>query len=92
MKMETIVKKRSKARFIGKQDNTMTATQIRKNVGEAWAFLENPVYEKGVLVSANLLYYNTDKSKVLEELAKYKKGHYAMLYFGTIDTEQVYIL
>ena len=90
--METIVKNCGKSKFIEKQDNMMTATQIRKKVGEAWAFLENPVYEKGILVSANLLYYNTDKVKVLEELAKHKKGHFAMLYFGTIDTEQVYIL
>jgi hypothetical protein len=42
----------------------MTSAQISKKVGEAWAFLENPVYEKGALAAASLLYYNHDKTKV----------------------------
>ena len=83
--METIVGKCNK-------DISMTNVQIKKKVGEAWAFLENPVYEKGALVSANLLYFNTDKAKVMEQFSKYRKGHFALYFFGTVDTEQIYIL
>ena len=90
--MEAIVKIRHEGRNTGKQDIPMTFMQIRKKVGESWAFLENPVYENGVLASANLLYYDTDKSKVMEQFSKYEKGHFAMYFFGTIDTEQIYLL
>ena len=83
--METIVKKQNK-------DIAMTYRQIKRKVGEAWAFLENPVYERGMLTSANLLYYDSDKSKVLEQIRKYKKGHFAIRFFGTVDAKQVYIL
>jgi len=83
--METIRVNRNK-------DISMTYVQIKKKVGEAWAFLENPVYEKGVLLSANLLYYNTDKSKVLEQISKYENGHFAVRFFGKVDKKQVYIL
>jgi len=90
--MKAIVKKRDIARNGNKKDMTMTSGQIRKQVGEAWAFLENPVYENGVLRSANLLYHNSDKSKVLEQISKYEKGNFAIRFFGTVDTKQVYIL
>ena len=86
--MEAVIKTRNKAGL----NNPMTSAQIRKKVGEAWAFLENPVYEKGALSSARLLYYDADKSKVLEQFGKYKKGHFAMYFFGTVDAQQVYIL
>jgi len=72
---------------------SMTTRQIKKKVGEAWALLENPVFdEKEVLVSAELLYYNTNKAKVLEEMSKYKKGHFAMFFFGTMNPNIVYLL
>ena len=90
--METIVKKYNKTSRIGNKDMVMTSGQIRKKVGEAWAFLENPVYENGTLKSANLLYHNTDKTKVMEQFNKHKRGHFAMYFFGTVDTQQVYIL
>ena len=86
--MEAIIKSRHKE----KQQVSMTSRQIKKKVGEAWAFLENPVYERGRLVSANLLYYDTDKSKVLEQIPKHKKGHFAMFFFGTMDADLVYLL
>jgi len=70
----------------------LTCRQIRNRVGEAWAFLENPVYENGALTSANLLYYNADKTKVLEQISKHEKGHYAIRFFGTVDAKQVYVL
>ena len=74
------------------QNNEMTLAQMKKKVGEAWAFLENPVYEKGILTSARLLFYNADKSKVLEQFSKYKNGHFALYFFGTVNDKQVYIL
>ena len=86
--MEAVVKKSS----MSKKNMAMTSRQIRKKVGEAWAFLENPVYEKGALTSASLLYYNADKAKVLEQISKYEKGHFAVKFFGKIDEQQVYIL
>ena len=86
--MTTTVKKHN----VGKKDIAMTFGQIKKRVGEAWAFLENPVYENGTLKSASLLYYDTDKTKVLEQISKYEKGHFAINFFGTVDTKQVYIL
>ena len=89
--MEAIVKMRPEKRTVGKQDMPMTFMQIRKKVGESWAFLENPVYENGVLASANLLYYDADKSKVMKQFSKYKKGHFALYFFGTIDTELIYL-
>jgi len=90
--METTVNKRS-----NKSAGMLTERQIKRRVGEAWALLENPVYdEKQVLLSAELLYYNADKTKVLEEmreqLEKRKRGHYAMFYYGTPDPNVVYIL
>ena len=85
--MEAIVKMRRESVV-----TTMTSARIKKKVGEAWAILENPVYEKGILVSAELLYYSNDKAKVLEQLSKCKNGHFALRFFGTIDTKQVYIL
>jgi hypothetical protein len=85
--METIVKNSNT-----EKNNLMTYSQIRKKVGEAWAFLENPVYENGILTSAKLLYYNPDKKKVLQQFKKYKKGNFALSFCGTIDTKQVYIL
>ena len=74
------------------QNNQMTLAQMKKTVGEAWAFLENPVYKNGALTSASLLFYNADKSKVLEQFSKYKNGHFALYFFGTVNNKQVYIL
>jgi hypothetical protein len=86
--METIVKNSN----ITEKNNLMTYSQIRKKVGEAWAFLENPVYENGILTSAKLLYYNSDKKKVLQQFKKYQNGNFALSFCGTIDRKQVYIL
>jgi len=91
--METIVKTRSK-----KPIGRLTERQIKKKVGEAWALLENPVYnEKQVLLSAELLYYNADRDKVHEESRKYfgtrkNGGHFAVFYYGTPDPNVVYLL
>ena len=86
--METTVKTRN-----NKPLGRLTERQIKRRVGEAWALLENPEYsEKQVLLSAELLYYSADKEKVLEEMTKYKKGHFAMFYYGTPDPNVVYIL
>jgi hypothetical protein len=71
----------------------LTERQIKRRVGEAWALLENPKYsEKQVLLSAELLYYDTDKIKVLDEMGKYPKGHFAMFYYGTPDPNVIYLL
>jgi hypothetical protein len=70
----------------------MTYSQLKKEVGNAWAFLGNPVYKNGTLKSADLLYFDADKSKVTERLKMYSKGHYAMFYFGAVNTEQAYLL
>jgi len=88
--MKTIVKNQDEVEH--NNNINLTSRQIRKKVGEAWAFLENPKYEKGVLTTANLLYYNVDKKKVLEHSGKYEKGHFALRFFGKIDTKQIYIL
>ena len=90
--METIVKKQVRTIKANSKDIAMTYRQLKKKVGEAWAFLGNPVYERGILTSANLLYYDTDKKKVLEQIPKQEKGHFAIHFFGTIDPKQVYIL
>ena len=67
-------------------------SQLKKEVGDAWAFLSNPTYKDGVLTSAELLYYDTNKSKVIDQLKVHTKGHYALHYFGNIDAKQVYLL
>ena len=86
--METIVKKRN-----DKIVSRMTERQIKKKVGEAWALLENPVYnEKGVLASAELLYYDADKEKVREIARKREKGHFALFFYGTPDPNVIYLL
>ena len=91
--METTVKTRTK-NPVGR----LTERQIKKRVGEAWALLENPEYnEKQVLLSAELLYYSTDKAKVREQMrnqfgTRENGGHFAMFYYGTPDPNVVYIL
>ena len=71
----------------------LTKRQIKNRVGEAWALLENPEYsEKQVLLTAELLYYNADREKVYEEAIKYKKGHFAVRFFGTPDPNVIYLL
>jgi hypothetical protein len=71
---------------------TLTYSQIKKKVGNAWAFLGNPTYHNGTLKSAELLYFDTDKSKVTEQLKTHETGHYAMFYFGHVNSEQAYLL
>ena len=90
--METIVKKNNLKKNKSSQNLPLTCKQIKRKVGASWAFLENPVYEKGVLMTANLLYYSADKSKVLEQFGKYDEGHFAMFYFGEMDKNIAYIL
>jgi len=91
--METTVKKRN-----DKTASMLTERQIKRRVGEAWALLENPVFnEKEVLVSAELLYYNADREKVHEEVMKIRDtrkngGHYAVFFFGTPDPNVIYLL
>jgi len=70
----------------------MTYSQIKKEVGDAWAFLSNPEYQNGILKSAELLFFNKDKTKVMEQLKNHTRGHYAMIYFGEMNTEQAYLL
>ena len=70
----------------------MTYSQIKKEVGNAWAFLSNPEYQNGKLKSAELLFFDESKVKVTEQLKKYTKGHYAMVYFGEVNAEQAYLL
>jgi len=91
--METTVKKNVSSKKSNKNSTTMTERQIKRKVGEAWAFLENPVYDdRGVMKSANLLYYNADKKKVWEHSRKYNKGHFAVFYYGTWDKNLLYTL
>ena len=90
--MEASVKKSSLEKSKSKENMQMTSRQIKRKVGASWAFLENPIYEKGVLMTANLLYYSADKAKVLDQIDKYDKGHFAIRFFGTMDKKQVYIL
>ena len=86
--MDATVKTRNSKAF-----GRMTKRQIKRKVGEAWALLENPEYsEKQVFLSAELLYYNADKEKVLEESEKYEKGHFALFFFGTPDPNVIYLL
>jgi len=70
----------------------MTHIQIKKTVGNSWALLANPVYKNGILKSADLLFFDTDKSKVRERLKENRKGHFAVFYFGDVNTEQAYLL
>ena len=91
--MAVVCSKEKVERNTSKKDMAMTSRQIRKKVGEAWAFFENPVYdEREALKSANLLYYHADKKKVLEQFSKYEKGHFALRFFGTWDIKQIYII
>ena len=91
--METTVKTRTQ-----KPVGRLTERQIKRRVGEAWALLENPVYnEKQVLLSAELLFYDADKVKVHEESRKYfgtrkNGGHFAVFFFGTPDPNVIYLL
>ena len=86
--METTVTKQT-----SKANGRLTVRQIKRRVGESWALLENPEYsEKQVFLSAELLYYDADKEKVLEESEKYKKGHFALYYFGIPDPNVIYLL
>jgi hypothetical protein len=91
--METIVKTRKK-KAVGR----LTKRQIKNRVGEAWALLENPEYsEKQVMLSAELLYFDTDKLKVLDEMEKCfgtRKGggHFALSFFGTPDPNAIFLL
>jgi len=91
--MEATVKMRN-SKAVGR----MTERQIKKKVGEAWALLENPEFsEKEVLLSAELLYYDPNKTKVHEESRKYfgtrkNGGHFAVFYFGTPDPNVIYLL
>ena len=91
--METAVKKRS-----SKANGRLTARQIKRRVGEAWALLENPEYsEKQVFLSAELLYYDADKENVLDEMSKQfgtrkNGGHFAVFFFGTPDPNVIYLL
>ena len=90
--MEVVVKKSKK--LTESHNVALTERQIKRRVGEAWALLESPVYERGILVSAKLLYFNTDKSKVWEEYQKSKKVHYhyALRFYGTMDPNTIYTL
>jgi len=92
LKWKTIVEKSNTEGNNGKNNIKMTTKQIKRKVGEAWAFLENPVYDRGILTSANLLYHSADKDKVLDLINKYEKGNFAIKFFGTLDPKQVYIL
>ena len=86
--METTTKRRS-SKAIGR----LTERQIKRRVGEAWAVLGNPEFnEKDVLISAELLYYNADKAKVLEKMSQCKNGTFAMFFYGTPDPNVVYLL
>ena len=91
--MDTIVKTRN-----NKIVSRMTERQIKRKVGEAWALLENPEYsEKQVFLSAELLYYDADKEKVLDEMSKQfgtrkNGGHFAVFFFGTPDPNVIYLL
>ena len=90
--METKIKKPDKTL------NRLTERQIKRKVGEAWALLENPVYnEKQVLQSAELLYFDADKSKVRAKMreqfgTRKNGGHFALFFYGTPDPNIVYIL
>jgi len=76
----------------------LTERQIKRRVGEAWALLENPVYdEKQVMLSAELLYHDADRAKVHKEVMKYKGtrkngGHFAVFFYGTPDPNVAYLL
>ena len=76
----------------------LTERQIKRKVGEAWALLENPVFnEKEVLLSAELLYYDPDRNKVHEEVMKYNGmrkngGNFAVFFYGTPDPNVAYLL
>ena len=91
--METTVTKRT-----DKTNGRLTARQIKKRVGEAWALLENPEFsEKEVLLSAELLYYNADRDKVHEESRKYygtrkNGGCFYVRFFGTPDPNVIFLL
>ena len=92
--MEVTDKKYKKPSEI--HDRMLTERQIKRRVGKTWALLENPIYERGLLTSAKLLYFNEDKAKVRKELRENleqrKSGHYALRFYGTIDPNLIYIL
>ena len=88
--METTVATRKKA--ISQQDGLMTERQIKRKVGNGWAIIQNPEYEKGMFQRGELLYYSSDKEKALEELSKCKNGHFAFKFCGKIDPNVVYLL
>ena len=76
----------------GSQNGVLSFRQIRNRVGDGWAVVKNPEYEKGMFARGELLYYSSDRNQALEEMSKCKNGDFAFKFCGKIDPNVVYIL
>ena len=72
----------------------LSATQIKKKVGDSWVLVANPEYsgENGKLVRADLLFFDKDREKVYKDSYKYELKHIGIFYVGEVPKEQIYIL
>ena len=74
------------------QNGVLSLRQIRNRVGDGWAIIKNPEFEKGQIARGELLYHSSDRKKTLHELGKCKNGDFAFEYCGKIDPNVVYLL
>ena len=88
--MEVAIKKPKKTS--DRNNGVLSLRQIRNRVGDGWAIIQNPEFEKGQIARGELLYHSSDRKKTLQELGKCKNGDFAFKYCGKIDPNVVYIL
>ena len=69
-----------------------TLNKIKKQVGDAWALIYDPVYSEktGKILSGNLKFWNKKREKVEKEILKDKnpKKHFTVMYLGQIPYEE----
>ena len=88
--MEVAIKKPKKA--AERRNGVLSLRQIRNRVGDGWAIIKNPEFEKGQIARGELLYHSSDRKQTLHELGKCKNGDFAFEYCGKIDPNVVYLL
>jgi len=72
----------------------LTYNQIKKEVGDAWALIANPVLSEktGKLLKGELIYFNENKEKVQQFTLNDVHTHITVRYFGKIPENQIFIL
>jgi len=71
----------------------LTYNQIKKQVGETWALIYNPVYSEktGKLLKGDLKNFDKSEKKLIEIVSKDKnpKKYFTIVWFGKVDNEGV---